>query len=390
MNLHVAASSKAAASRKAAAGRLASLAMLAAVAPACSDYELVRKEANDVFYQEPAGEADILIVMDNSCSMQPYQARLADNFNPFLSYLEEAQVEYQIGVVTTTIEVPTEPYGACTGADYSAIPEGGHLVDSTWIDNDTVDAETVFGDLVQGGVCGNGYEMGLESAYRAMTPPISIEENLGFLRDSAVLSMIFVSDEEDASPLGVNRYLNEFRSVKGFDERDAYNASALAVLDEQDCAEQVRQGSTEGSRYVDIAEQTDGITASICQEDFESILTDISLRASRLVDEFYLTVLPNPGSLEVYILEDGDYVTEDEEGDDAEAEPIPCDDGVWTYELEDPDTDPRAVIIFDLASLPPPKSKIVVRYDYGDGDPELFCTGDSDDGSDEGSDEGGE
>ena len=38
----------------------------------CSDYDLIKRDVGDVFYQLEAGEVDILLVVDNSCSMEPY------------------------------------------------------------------------------------------------------------------------------------------------------------------------------------------------------------------------------------------------------------------------------------------------------------------------------
>ena len=349
---------------------LAALAMLPASLSACSEYEYIKKEGNDVYYQEPAGEVDILLVVDNSCSMDPYQTKVADNFDSFLTYLEEAQVEYHIGVVTTTVEVPEpQPEYNCPASVVNQIPEGGHLVGGGWITNDTSDKEDLFNTMVEVGVCGNGAEMGLESALLALSPPISVEENLGFLRDDAYLSMIFVSDEEDGSPLPVNDYINKYREVKGQRDRDVFNASALVVLDEQECAAEVATGSSLGSRYVDVAEQNDGVQASICADDFAGILTEISLRSSRLLDTFTLTMLPAVNTLEVYVQPEGST-----EEDTADIEPIPCDSGQWSYTTTGEGDDLKGVIVFEREFMPAAQSKIVVRYDYGDGDPAGWCS----------------
>ena len=328
---------------------------------ACSDYALTQFEAQDLFYQEPAGEVDVVLVVDNSCSMQSYQQKLGENFDSFLSYLEEGQVDYHIGVLTTTIEVPEPaPTYGCTAADVAEIPEGGNLVGGVVINPETASADTVFQDLVNVGVCGTGYEMGLESAYRALSPPLSVEENFNLLREDAMMSVIFVSDEEDNSPWPVDDYVNYFRELKGLEDRSAVNVSALAVLDANDCsAQQIASGGTVGTRYIDAATETDGLLGNICDTDFADILTELSYRASRLRDTFYLTRLPAPGSLVV--------VVADEE--------IPCDAGEWSYQTEGEGNDLVGKIVFARDSLPPPDSSITVSYDYGTGDPAEFCTG---------------
>ena len=122
---------------------------------------LEAKEIGDVFYQLDAGAVDILLVVDNSCSMQPYQQELANNFDSFLTYFIEGDVDYQIGVTTTTVTVP-DPYGSCTSSDIAAIPTVGTLVNNTVVNVDTANASQVFSDLVNVGVCGSGIEMGLK------------------------------------------------------------------------------------------------------------------------------------------------------------------------------------------------------------------------------------
>ena len=109
-----------------------------------------KRELGDVFYQLDAGAVDILLVVDNSCSMQPYQQELASNFDNFLTYFIEGDVDYQIGVATTTVTEP-QAYGSCTEADVAQVPLAGTLVDNTVVTPDTPDAAGVFSDLVNVG-----------------------------------------------------------------------------------------------------------------------------------------------------------------------------------------------------------------------------------------------
>ena len=330
--------------------------LISSLAACKSDNSLAKLDSDDTFYQVEAGEVDVLLVVDNSGSMQPYQANLSTNFSDFLSFFT-GYVDYRIGVITTTLE-PLEPYGPCTQADIDAVPSGGELVGGTWISDEDADGEDVFSELVQVGTCGAGYEMGLETAALALTPPLSDAggANEGFLRSDAYLSIIFVSDEEDSSPLTTAGYINTFRSIKGNRSRDIFNASALVVNDEDDCSEaQLNAGATKSDRYVDVANQTNGVVGSICSGDFSTIVTELSLATSRLTDTFYLSESPDVATLVVGV--DG------EEWD--------CADGAWTYEK----VDSRPAVVFDRASLPPPGSQITASYDYGSGDAADFCGG---------------
>ncbi len=328
----------------------------------CVEYEYASFEGVDVFYQDPPSEVDILMVVDNSCSMDPYQEKLAENFQEFISFFIDANVDYQIGVVTTTVaEAVPVPENGCSQSDVDAIPAGGHLVGGAFITEDTPDAEEKFSDYVNLGICGSGYEMGLESAYRAVTDPDALADNGKFLRDDASLSIIFVANEEDYSPLGVNDYINTFRDVKGQRSRDVFNASALVVQNLDDCTQrEINAGASEGSRYLDVAKQTNGIRASICDDDFESIVTDLSLNTSRLNDTFYLSSLPAVGSLTVTV----------DETD------MPCEDGGWSYTLTTNEADePVGAVTFDRDAIPAPGSQVTIRYNEGDGAEDSFCSG---------------
>lgn len=338
----------------------------------CIEHSFSKLENEDVFNQLPATQVDVLLVVDNSCSMQPYQDLLSENFDAFLTYFEQGDVDYHIGVLTTTLEAPEYLAGyTCAQGKLDQIPDGGELVDDTYITTETEDGAELFSDLVNVGVCGTGYEMGLESARLAVA---QAGESDGFYRDDAYLSIIFVSDEQDGSPLPVNDYVNAFREVKGQKEREAFNASSLVVTDPDECTNQQLSagGGSMGTRYIDVAEQSNGILGNICAQDFGDIVTELSLATSRLRDTFYLSDMPDVSTLEVGIDE----------------EVIDCETGRWTFQKLNYQGETVGAVVFDRTNMPPPQSRITVRYDKGGGD-EKFCKGKAGSAADSG-DTGGE
>lgn len=323
---------------------------------ACSDYKIIQRNVGDVFYQASAGEVDILLVVDNSCSMQPYQEKLSNNFDAFLTFFIEGNVDYRIGVVTTTVGEKPQPDGVvCTQSDIDAIPTAGELMQNNLvIDSSTNNASGIFSDLVNVGICGSGVEMGMEAAVKALENPSS-----PLLREEAYLSVIYVSDEQDSSPYGVNDYINRMRMVKDQSARDVFNASSLVVRDTALCnADQIESGATVGTRYIDFAQKSNGLVENICGEDFTSIVTDLSLNSSRLNDTFFLSKSPDLGSLVLGV----------------DGEEVPCDSGeyIWRYEMLDGNI---PIIRFDRSSLPPPDTRITAQYNPGQGDPADFCGG---------------
>ncbi len=359
-----------------------SLALLPLMGPGCVDYEIVRHDATDVFYQDPEAEVDILLVVDNSCSMDPYQEKLSQNFNQFIRFFESANVDYQIGVVTTGVPpAAVNSAAGCTQQVINQLPGAGELVGGHIITPETADAEEVFIEAVSVGICGSGSEMGLEAAYLALTEPLITGTNSGFLRETASLSLIFVSDEEDLSPAPVNDYINAYRDIKGQRSRDVYNASALVLTERAECSLDQLNAGSRGLRYLDVADQSAGVIGNICDSDFEHIVTELSLNSSRLLNTFFLSATPSPSTLQVTV--------NDEE--------IPCDAGVWEYveiagegevaldtgggDTGAPEGELRPAVSFAVEHIPVADSQIAIRYDGGFGGVEDWCSADTNDTS---------
>lgn len=200
---------------------------------------------------EENGDVDILFVIDNSGSMAEEQSRLARNFGAFAARLDQLGAHYRIGFTTTDAGNPrcgqTTPEGgdlvlrscldrlgegafqfndvdaayACTdvckltGAELavkastaSGHEDGQEARPRPWIERidgvsnlpdgvSMVDAFACFGPQ---GIDGCGFEQPLESMHLALQKALEgSEANFGFLRDDALLSVIFVTDEADCS-----------------------------------------------------------------------------------------------------------------------------------------------------------------------------------------------
>ena len=134
---------------------------------------------------------------------------------PF-SHISSKGIDYRIGVTTTTVSEPPPPDGLnCTKSSTSIKSQNRATWFKIFLTKNVENADAIFQNIVKVGVCGSGNEMGMESALRILD-----NQNNGFLRESAYLSVIYVSDEEDASPLGVNDYINGMRSFKDPTQRD--------------------------------------------------------------------------------------------------------------------------------------------------------------------------
>lgn len=157
----------------------------------------------DTFQQDQQPRADILLVVDDSCSMSDKQTNLANNFSSFIQYAVSANVDYQIGVTTTD---------AYTNAGQLRTTGAG----SRFLTNTTPNVQSLFSTLVGVGTSGSASEQPLEGATRALTSPNIAGVDPTCVRQDANLAVVVVSDAEDQSNQPVSYYENLLINVKGF------------------------------------------------------------------------------------------------------------------------------------------------------------------------------
>lgn len=165
---------------------------------------------------------DILFVIDNSGSMGGEQATLARSFASFIQVLEEQQVgaNYRIGV-TTTDGTGSLRATSCRSrleefqfswlfGDIDERQRGcldncaieNLTLSPPWVEKDAgannlpdgLDMATALQCVGPQGINGPGFEAPLESMRTAL-----VDNPHGFLRDDALLAIIFVTDEADCS-----------------------------------------------------------------------------------------------------------------------------------------------------------------------------------------------
>jgi hypothetical protein len=220
----------------------------------------------------------------------------------------------------------------------------------------TEGASEIFSEMVAQGTSGAGIEMGYHAAELGLSEPLISTVNAGFLREEANLSLIFVSDEDDDSALPVNDYLRFFTELKGesaYRDHQRFNISAVVGERAPEFSGEPSCSSADGvadygKRYVDLANRTEGLVESICDQDFSPIAAELGLILSGLAVEFELSGNPNPTTFEVDLYESEDldsFVRTLEEGVD------------WTYVVE------RNAIRFEEGQVPAPSSYITVGYE---------------------------
>ncbi len=248
----------------------------------------------DTYAQEFKPKADILLVVDDSCSMQDKQAALASNFNSFITYAKSAQVDYQIGVTTTT-NVACNPF-TCGGS--SKGPFGQMVLDAPtnlkFVTPTTPALADVFGRLVKVGIDGSGLEEPLATAVLALTPPLIANENAGFLRPEANLAVVVVSDASDQSPEPVTYYQNLLVNVKGFQRLSSFTFNVIGPTKSfppLSCT--YDDNGANSSRYAPIVSFTSGVSDEICNADWAQALRKLGETAFGYRTQFFLNGTPD-------------------------------------------------------------------------------------------------
>jgi hypothetical protein len=175
-------------------------------------------------------DIDILFVIDNSGSMAEEQASLSNNFNRFISVLQNIEgglPNIHLGVISTDVgagpfnisgcsgngdngQLQSAPNGSCTppsGAFISDIDDGV----GGRIKNYTEDLAVTFSCIARLGIDGCGFEQPFESLKRALNG--SNPTNAEFLRPSAFLAVILITDEDDCSTSDTNMFDTAQNSV---------------------------------------------------------------------------------------------------------------------------------------------------------------------------------
>lgn len=262
------------------------------------------------FYQDDsANKVDILVIADNSQSMDTEQSKMSQRFSSFTSAIRD--IDYQIGVTTTDL----------SGGRYST---NGNLIDYEGtrlkvLTPSTPNAVDLFRQTV-------ARKETVGCAYREVDPecPSTNEEplrtmimamdkrfssNVGFFRDKVDFVVVVLSDEDEQStgPAAATKpqeVIQHFQATFGQSKRLAVHGIIIKPGDSA-CRSQQRgqllfgAGGEYGTHVNELAGLTGGMVQSICDADYSTSLATISQSVRKLVGTFELQAEPAAGSLSV-------------------------------------------------------------------------------------------
>tara|TARA_A100001011_G_scaffold399684_1_gene509546 strand:+ start:878 stop:2515 length:1638 start_codon:yes stop_codon:yes gene_type:complete len=237
----------------------------------------------DSFTQDESIAVDILFVVDNSGSMGSNQTNLKNNFDAFIAVFTSAGADFQIAIITTD------------SSDFV-----GSIIDHT-----SADPVSEFNSQVDSiGTGGSPYEKGLWNAYESTTTGEAA--TTGFIRSTARLVVVYVSDEPDFShqtygsggstTMDPADYAASLLSLKS--SADLVAAHAVAGDYPTGCS--TNGGAQFGDGYYDVVTTLGGTFMSICASDW-SVTMDTLARDSIAILSWPMSDTPIEETIEVQV-----------------------------------------------------------------------------------------
>ena len=240
-------------------------------------------------------KVDVLIVIDNSGSMQYEQQSMGSRVKNMLSVLQG--LDYRVAVTTTD---PSATHISNKGKYYGdgdLIPMEGPAAGKLWIDS-TMDqsvAQQSLSQTLQRPEKGSGIEQGIRAAYRFIEKATTIVGGvpaIPFFREGANFATLVISDEDESDNTDKNdpAHLLSLISSK-FNNQKAFSWHSI-ITKPGDTACKNTYGATYGERYKKISELTGGIVGSVCEADYAAQVQGIAEEIRNLIKNITLTCEP--------------------------------------------------------------------------------------------------
>ncbi len=201
--------------------------------------------------QSKANKVDVLFLIDNSPSMEPMASALRQRFDQFLQPFQDAATnnmqyaDMHIGVVTSDFGAGNgkaggcQPYGGGDAGKLQTVGQGGgncqgptgglpyiqFSFDPAATTNNVTATALVdtFTCMASVGSLGCGFEHQLEAVYAALH-----NNEQGFLRDDALLAVVFVTNEDDGSAPPDSTFYDTSTTAQG--PQTTYRQSMYGVV----------------------------------------------------------------------------------------------------------------------------------------------------------------
>ncbi len=232
-------------------------------------------------------KADVLLTIDDSCSMSDKQMAVASNFTSFLSHAFDAGIDFQIAATTTDDDDPIFGFG---GEQGRFVGDAGMLI----LRNTTPNLSAEFSNKVNLGVNGSGIETGLSPSWKATSVPLSTTTNAGFLRGDSALGVVVVTDALDQAVWPPGIYYDGLRNVKGARQPNLFSFNGMiAMLATPPATCSYDNGTPEDGKYGTFVDGTGGTKTEICSSNYPADIAQLGTAAFGQRSTWYLLAPPD-------------------------------------------------------------------------------------------------
>lgn len=236
-------------------------------------------------------KVDILFVIDNSKSMTQHQQRLSARVPDMINTLNSLQMDYHVAVTTTTM------------AQSGNYPMTRQIIGTPkYLTSENIQ---LLADRIIAGESGSDNERGLD-ALAFVTGNYAVTQAPGFLRSDALLSVIFLADENDNSAEFGNGdsdyFINYMNKLKpDFKEGGrAWVANYIGTITNQNC-DNLGGFVSVGTKYMKLVSASNGVNESICSADLSNAVANIKARIIDMVTAYRLKDVPNKSTIRVFV-----------------------------------------------------------------------------------------
>ena len=203
----------------------------------------------EVDVAQASSQMDVLFVIDDSGSMSTYQQNLANNVDALIGKL----VKFDVNAAVVTTDMLNK----------------GRFVNGVKNSKDPLFLIQLRNDILQG-TNGSATEELFTPVIAALTPPLSLNENKGFLRDNANLVVVFLTDAEDQSIMSADEFVTRLKSIKA-NTTGTISAVAIYAPSTGSC----QFDTDKPVKFEKALTDLNAKTAAICDPQLNKSLTDI-------------------------------------------------------------------------------------------------------------------
>ncbi len=229
-----------------------------------------------------SGKVDVLLVMDEMFDVQDAFAKNVASFLPPPS----SSVDWQLGLIRGVVDWP--------------LPAGELLGSPVIMRSSTPNVQQSLADrLYQLGRHG-AFEGSAEPARLALTPPMSVGANAGFLRPDAALAIVGLSQDAEYQPAPADFYAAFFGGLKPRGLVTFHIQGPFLPQSPSGCSYACGSSCDTASRHALLA-ALDGLEEEICTTDWPGTLARLGAAAFNRSPYHYLAGDPAPGTLSLEV-----------------------------------------------------------------------------------------